>query len=161
MGRKPPLIVLLALIAFLCLGAGLALAAAGGGHSPAPTGDATSSGEAVSQEQPESEPPDTGDQNENDGEAGGQQPPPQQGECNAATAANHGAYVSCVAHTTPKGPGHGKAVSAAAHLKRDEKHAAKASGEGKPGKSAKLGDHGSSSHDEQGNQDDQGENSDS
>ncbi len=32
-----------------------------------------------------------------------------------ALAVNHGAYVSWVAHTTPSGPGHGAAVSEAAH----------------------------------------------
>jgi len=36
-------------------------------------------------------------------------------DLSCALAVNHGAYVPWVAHTTPPGPGHGAAVSAAAH----------------------------------------------
>jgi hypothetical protein len=152
--------VLIALVAFLCLGVGLALAAAGGGHAPGTsTGDATSSGEAVSQDQPASEPPDTGDQNENDGTAS-EQPPAQPGDCDATTAATHGAYVSCVAQTAPKGPEHGKAVSAAAHTKRDDKRAARSSGDESDGE-AGPGHSGSHGHGAHGGSDDPGKGGDS
>lgn len=152
------MIGLVALVGFLCLGVGLALAAAGGGDSATPpAGDATTSGEAVSQDLPESEPPDTGDQNENDGDAADQQPPSDGSECDASTAANHGAYVSCVAQTAPKGSEHGEVVSAAAHTKRDDKHKAKgddtegnggAESDGGSGHSSHDAGHGASSHGE-------------
>jgi hypothetical protein len=42
--------------------------------------------------------------------------------CTSPAPGNHGQYVSCVAHNTPPGPGHGKAVSEAARSDVGKKH---------------------------------------
>ena len=126
--------VVLSLLAVLGLTVGLGgIALAGQEDGPVEPAAATvQEGEPVEAEPPAEEPA----RGEKRSAHKADERPEQAGECDSATTSNHGWYVSCVARTTPPGPGHGQAVSEAAHEKRDAKREERSSRESRRDKPA-------------------------